>query len=157
MFRRPLMSSSEMCRLVVKCDFAEIEPSHREETCRRFTIESKIQCLFMALPLCLWIAMAFLIHLVLWSVLCHPIPVDDVVLPYRMICDGGLVLLFICGFHTYPCKSWRIFWFHFFFVLTYPDSLVPGCLSHIDFITLLHNAPYLLDAPTHWGEFWGDC
>ena len=62
--------------------------------------------------------MASLIHLVLRSVSCpttSPIPVNDMVLPCRMLWDGGLVLLFICSFLTFPCKSQCNFWLHFFF------------------------------------------
>jgi len=37
----------------------------------------------------------------------QPIPVNDVVLPCCMICDGGLVLLFICSFLTF--QDYRVF------------------------------------------------
>jgi len=56
----------------------------------------------------------------------HPIPVNDMVLPCCMICNDGLVLLFICGFLTYACKPHRIFWLHFFFC---SPTLIPKFLA----------------------------
>jgi len=51
----------------------------------------------------------------------HPIPVNDVVFPCCMICDGGLVPLFICGF---LCKSQHLLTPLLLFVLTYADTSI---------------------------------
>jgi len=74
----------------------------------------------------------------------HPIPVNDVVLPGHTICDG-LVLLFICGFLTYPCISTYLLT-TFLFCAHLPWSLsswlsLPHRLYHSSYRDLVYALP----------------